>query len=57
MAYDFKDIGQAIRFGLFHDEYSTRNSLLSRNTQSINKFLFTALELHKHYRLSKLSHP
>ncbi|KAJ5481392.1 hypothetical protein N7475_000204 [Penicillium sp. IBT 31633x] len=56
-AYDFKDIGQAIRFGLFYDEYSARNSLLSRNAQFINEFLVAASELHEHCRLSELSHP
>jgi hypothetical protein len=55
--YDFKDISQAIRFGLFHDEYSPRNSLLSRNAQFINEFLVAVSEPHEHYRLSELSHP
>ncbi|KZN87804.1 hypothetical protein EN45_063650 [Penicillium chrysogenum] len=56
-AYDFKDTSQAIRFGLFHDEYSPRNSLLSRNAQFINEFLVAVSEPHEHCRLSELSHP
>lgn len=56
-AYDFKDISQAIRLGLFHDEDSPRSSLRSRNTQFISSFLVAASERHKHCRLSELSHP
>ncbi|KAJ6118356.1 hypothetical protein N7471_013823 [Penicillium samsonianum] len=56
-AYDFKDMSHAIRFGLFHDEDSPRNSLLFRNTQFINEFLVAASEPHQHCRLSELSHP
>ncbi|CAG8229898.1 unnamed protein product, partial [Penicillium nalgiovense] len=56
-AYDFNDISQAIRFGLFHDESSPRSSLLSRNMQFINEFLLAASKPYEHCRLSKLSHP
>jgi hypothetical protein len=55
-ACDFKDISQAIRFDLFHDEHSPRNSLLSRNAQLISESLLAASEPHEHGRLSKLSH-
>ncbi|KAJ5858264.1 hypothetical protein N7534_003541 [Penicillium rubens] len=56
-AYDFNDISQAIRFGLFHDESSPRSSLLSRNMQFINEFLLAASKPYEHCRLSELSHP
>ncbi|KAF2993160.1 hypothetical protein E8E15_000102, partial [Penicillium rubens] len=56
-AYDFNDISQAIRFGLFHDESSLRSSLLSRNMQFINEFLLAASKPYEHCRLSELSHP
>ncbi|CAP87078.1 Pc24g01700 [Penicillium rubens Wisconsin 54-1255] len=56
-AYDFNDISQAIRFGLFHDETSPRSSLLSRNMQFINEFLLAASKPYEHCRLSDLSHP
>ncbi|CAG8129307.1 unnamed protein product [Penicillium nalgiovense] len=55
-AYDFNDISQAIRFGLFHDESSPRSSLLSRNMQFINEFLFAASKPYDHCRLSELPH-
>ncbi|KAI1829219.1 hypothetical protein DTO027I6_9887 [Penicillium roqueforti] len=55
--YDFNDISQAIRFGLFHDESSPRSSLLNRNTQSINEILVAASAPHEHCRLLELSHP
>ncbi|CAG8906835.1 unnamed protein product [Penicillium nalgiovense] len=56
-AYDFNDLSQAIRFGLFHDESSPRSSLLSRNMQFINEFLLAASKPYEHCRLSELSHP
>ncbi|KAJ5264884.1 hypothetical protein N7505_007677 [Penicillium chrysogenum] len=55
-AYDFNDISEAIRFGLFHDESSPRSSLLSRNMQFINEFLLAASKPYGHCRLSELSH-
>ncbi|CAG8241246.1 unnamed protein product [Penicillium salamii] len=56
-AYDFNDLSQAIRFGLFHEESSPRSSLLSRNMQFINEFLLAASKPYEHCRLSELSHP
>ncbi|CAG8062747.1 unnamed protein product [Penicillium nalgiovense] len=56
-AYDFNDLSQAIRFGLFHDKSSPRSSLLSRNMQFINEFLLAASKPYEHCRLSELSHP
>jgi hypothetical protein len=56
-AYDFNDISQAIRFGLFHDESSPRSSLLSRNMLFINEFLLAVSKPYEHCRLSELSHP
>ncbi|CAG8899943.1 unnamed protein product, partial [Penicillium nalgiovense] len=52
-AYDFNDLSQAIRFGLFHDESSPRSSLLSRNMQFINEFLLAASKPYEHCRLSE----
>ncbi|KAJ5594305.1 Guanine-nucleotide dissociation stimulator CDC25 [Penicillium hispanicum] len=55
-AFNIPEISQVIRYGLFQDENFPRNSLLSRNSDTIDAFLFALSDPHEHQLLASLSH-
>ena len=55
-AFNIPEIRQVIRYGLFRDENFPRNSLLSRNADTIDAFLVALSDPHEQQLLSSLSH-
>ncbi|KAJ5116225.1 hypothetical protein N7456_000573 [Penicillium angulare] len=55
-AFNIPEISQVIRYGLFRDVTFPRNSLLSRNADTIEAFLMTLSEPVEHQSLMTLSH-
>ncbi|KAJ5475438.1 hypothetical protein N7539_007725 [Penicillium diatomitis] len=55
-AFNIPAICQVIRYGLFRDENFPRNSLLSRNTDTIDAFLVNLARNEEHQLLGSLSH-
>ncbi|KAJ5692362.1 hypothetical protein N7462_001785 [Penicillium macrosclerotiorum] len=55
-AFNIPEIRQVIRFALFRDENSPRNSLLSRNADAIDTFLIALSDPREHQFLGALSH-
>lgn len=55
-AFNIPEIRQVIRYGLFRDENFPRNSLLSRNADTIDAFLVALSDPREHQLLGSLSH-
>lgn len=55
-AFNIPDISRVIRYGLFRDTSFPRNSLLSRNADTIDAFLKAMSEPHEQQLLGNLSH-
>ncbi|KAJ5155654.1 hypothetical protein N7492_008457, partial [Penicillium capsulatum] len=55
-AFNIPDISRVIRYGLFRDASFPRNSLLSRNADTIDAFLKAMSEPHEQPLLGNLSH-
>ncbi|KAJ5162179.1 Guanine-nucleotide dissociation stimulator CDC25 [Penicillium capsulatum] len=55
-AFNIPDMKQVIRYGLFRDENFPRNSLLSRNADTIDTFLVALSDPREHQLLGNLSH-
>lgn len=54
--FDIEEIRRVIRFGIFCDENLPRDTLLSRDADTINNFLIALSDLQEYQNLAKLSH-